>query len=194
MGECERVQNWRAWRVLALALPVRATSRAGGPDVSLARSYPGTEKSAGKGAENDACASSFASSPRCSPTQMAAPTIQHAQPIDNRRQAPLAPVPASMAERELAASYKKFPQMVPAADVNAASVEARFRAGKTVPLAEALGYAAQLPSEQRANDISTGCYCLKFGGACGCLPPARLGARSPAHNLLLRDELVAGRR
>ena len=34
-------------RVLALALPVRATSPAGGPDVSLARSYPGTEKSAG---------------------------------------------------------------------------------------------------------------------------------------------------
>ena len=68
----------------------------------------------------------------------------------------------------IAAYYKKFPQMVPAADVDAASVEARFRAGKTVPLAEALGYAAQLPSEQRANDRSTGCYCLKSGGACGC--------------------------
>ena len=36
-----------SWRVLALALPVRATSPAGGPDVSLARSYPGTERSAG---------------------------------------------------------------------------------------------------------------------------------------------------
>ena len=68
----------------------------------------------------------------------------------------------------IAAYYKKNPQMVPAADVDAASVEARFRAGKTVPLAEALGYAAQLPSEQRANDKSTGCYCLKSGGACGC--------------------------
>ena len=94
---------------------------------------------------------------------MAAPKA-HAQPI--------APVPASMAQGEqatrIAAYYQKFPQMVPAADVDAASVEARFRAGKTVPLAEALGYAAQLPSEQRANDKSTGCYCLKSGGACGC--------------------------
>ena len=98
---------------------------------------------------------------------MAAPTAK-AQPIDDRRQAPLAPVPASMAQGELAAYYNKFPQMVPAADVNAASVEARFRAGKTVPLAEALGYAAQLPSEQRANDKFTGCYCLKLGGACCC--------------------------
>ena len=74
-----------------------------------------------------------------------------------------APVPEKMA-----AYHSKYPAMTPAADVDAASVEARFRAGKTVPLAEALGYAAQLPSEQRANDKSTGCYCMKSGGACGC--------------------------
>ena len=94
---------------------------------------------------------------------MAVPTA-YAQPI--------APVPASMAQEKqdprIAAYYKRFPQMVPAADVDAASVEARFRAGKTVPLAEALGYAAQLPSEQRTNEQSTGCYCLKTGGACCC--------------------------
>merc|ERR1712216_411117 len=82
------------------------------------------------------------------PTQpMAVPTA-YAQPI--------APVPASMAQEKqdprIAAYHTKFPQMVPAADVDAASVEARFRAGKTVPLAEALGYAAQLPSEQRTNE------------------------------------------
>ena len=89
---------------------------------------------------------------------MAVPTA-YAQPI--------APVPEKMAQEQqaMAAFHSKF---VPAADVDAASVEARFRAGKTVPLAEALGYAAQRPSEQRESDKSTGCYCVKFGGACGC--------------------------